>query len=92
MSKLEDIIQSATYSFRQPFIESRYPYTYAYDFLKSHPELVPVRHVDAYFAGSRALTSVIVRRWAEDEEIDHDQLVRVLADAYMKEHHIHRPC
>lgn len=62
------------------FSPTRYPYTYAYDYMRSHAEQFGLPN-----NLSRAECAGIVR--GEHKEA----VVRLLADAYLREHHIEAP-
>lgn len=73
---------------RQPareVIESRYPYTYAWDFLRSHAAEFGLSDVD-----SRADASSAVRRLARDEH-EYHRVAIILAEAYIKKHGLMMP-
>lgn len=76
---------------RPVFIPSRYPYTYAADFLRAHPEMVP-GHIrkELIVIESRSDASLARERWAEDLGIDDADAAEVLADAYLKENGVER--
>lgn len=76
---------------RQGFIPSRYPYTYAADFLRAHPEMVP-GHIrkELVVIESRSDASRARQRWAEELGIDDADAAEVLADAYLKENGVER--
>ena len=71
------------------FSESRWPYTYACDLLRTHPEVVPNKVHNAIFTGSvviesRGSATIVRMAWAKLIDPEHpedadDQLVRVLA-------------
>lgn len=61
-----------------PFIPTRYPYTYAYDYIRSHNEEFGVP-----LATSRADCAGLFKDGPAKEEV-----VRLLADAYLREHGI----
>ncbi len=98
---VEDILNATrTDTYREQYIPTRYPYTYAADFVRQHPEIVPSQ----YLRGnedmmSRADASGVIHRWAEGEQYDGaDQvggpgrlLAEVLADSYLRVHGIEKP-
>lgn len=66
-----------------PFTEGRYPFTYAYDYFRTH-----------YTPGSmksRGETGAFIRRHCQARNLDFDQVVEDLADLYMAEWNIVRP-
>lgn len=66
----------------QRFSSARWPYTYAYDLVRQHPEIVPssvARH-DGLL--SRADAAGVCRRWALAAQIDAQVLVHTLAYVY----------
>lgn len=80
------------------FIRSRYPYTYAYDLLREHPDLVPaavenrvISRDGAPNPASRAGVAKLVEVWAEMEGVDDTEICVPLADAYLVTQGIIRP-
>ena len=75
----------------EQFSPTRYPYTYAYDFLRFHAAEFGI---PADVAGSRSAVSRWLRDYVEsphDKDTDaHELLVRQFADAYLSEHGIRR--
>ena len=74
-------------TFASAFIPGRYPYTYAYDFVRSYPNVVPDSHPKQQWLAllgteSRAETSVLIRCWAQLSGLNHRMLLIALADAY----------
>lgn len=67
------------------FIPTRYPYTYAYDFVRSHPHMVPAEIADRHpdFRSSRAETSGLVKDWCESTGVNRERFSYNLADAYL---------
>jgi hypothetical protein len=69
-----------------PVIESRYPHTYAYDYVRSHPE--------AFDLPTDLLSRAGVAGWLRDRLDDdsrspeHVKVVRALADAYIRENNL----
>lgn len=69
------------------FIPSRYPYTYAADFLRSHTELVPAWLRDQ-LDGSRGSASQVLSQWAERLGIDDREAAEIVAQAYVVENNV----
>lgn len=69
-------------------IRGRFPYTYADDFLRCHPELVPSEYVNEVI-DSRCAAGLAIERWARGIGVDERELYEVLAEAYMNEFHIY---
>lgn len=67
---------------RNSFIEGRYPYTYAYDYVRSHQRQFGIPGE----MRSRADVSAMYR-----DSPDKEAIVRLLADAYCREHNIWNP-
>lgn len=63
-----------------PFIPTRYPYTYAYDYVRTH-----LRDFGLKDMASRADVAGLLRDHPSKELI-----VRILADAYLRENNIRR--
>ena len=63
------------------FIPSRYPSTYARDYVRQHSNA----DMNRYDAGQA------IRAWAKQEEIDPTSLFFALADRYVAKHNIARP-
>ncbi len=79
----------------EQFSPARYPYTYACDFIRQHPNVVPpeVRSNPniAYLFGemmARSEASQVLKVWAEYEGRDNEDMARVLADAFIVAHGI----
>ena len=84
----------------EQFIPTRYPYTYAADFLRSNAYVVPLEVRDAHWAArgelapslmSRAQASGLRRAWAESVGMADDELAAVLADAFLALNRIQKP-
>jgi hypothetical protein len=82
------------------FSPTRYPYTYACDFLRNNTSVVPLEVRDAYWAArdelapslmSRAQASGLRQAWAQSEGMSDDELAAVLADAYLAVNRIQKP-
>jgi len=68
---------------------TRWPYTYAADFVRTHPRLLPLSSWDTLLPVlSRADASHAIGLWAEQLGVTHESLARVLADGYLIEHGI----
>lgn len=71
------------------YIPGRWPYTYAADFMRSHPELLPTSVREAVGTiDSRHAASQAVGRWAQEVGAPADEIKAILADAYLEQHHI----
>lgn len=93
MNKIEELYQMAFKAIQQraeAFIPTRYPYTYAYDFVRSHHDIVPPEILKDS-NGSRSETSAVVERWANSLGLDENDVCKVFADAYMAEYNISFP-
>lgn len=78
------------------FTPTRYPYTYASDYMKKHwLKLLPVGirtlYTDDELSGSRGIASQARQFWAEAEGVEDEWLARQLADAYLKQEGIPNP-
>lgn len=82
------------------FSPTRYPYTYAADFLRGHVHVVPLKVRDAYWQTrgelapsmmSRAQSSGMRQAWAQSEGMADEELAAVLADAYLVVNRIEKP-
>jgi hypothetical protein len=71
-------------------VPSRYPYTYAYDFMRQFPNVIPIDAGPIPDGMSRSQASQIRQRWAEIERREDDDLACVLADAYLRVHGIEK--
>ena len=69
------------------FIASRYPYTYATDFLRAHDEMVPAWLRDR-LDGSRGAASQVRSEWAERLGITDYDAAETLALAYITENNV----
>lgn len=82
---VDQLVHEATASaIATTYIPTRYPYTYACDFIRQHPQVVPVDAGRTYGEISRSEVGPIIRRWAEIERCDADDLINALADAYLR--------
>jgi len=76
---------------REAFIPTRYPYTYACDYLRSNPQIIPVEVFEdpglwtAQNSSlmSRADASRVRQRWAELTGMSDDTAAILLAGAYL---------
>lgn len=82
------------------FSPTRYPHTYAADFLRNHVHVVPLAVRDTYWQTrgelapsmmSRAQSSGMRQAWAATEGMADEELAFVLADAYLVVNRIQRP-
>jgi len=85
---LEQIFERALESFRSPAVEQRFPYTYADDFVRLHPEIIPSAYVREPI-DSRAGAGLAIERWAKAIDVSTEQLASTLAGAYMIEFHLY---
>lgn len=94
---VESLIAQIPPERREQFSPTRYPYTYACDFIRQNPNVVPaevrnnpeVAHLfDEQMARSQA--SWVRNVWAAHEGCDAEELARTLADAFMQVHGIAR--
>ena len=98
MTTLADIatlVQNAI-SIPEPpqIIETRYPYTYSADFLRTHADIIPAKYLVERVEGmglSRAEAASIKTHWAEDMGVNERDLATVFADGYLAEHGIAKP-
>lgn len=77
------------------FIPTRYPYTYACDYLRTHQKVVPEAIRSAWKAEappswSRADASAVRQHWAKADGLDDAALAEVLALQYMRENGIEK--
>jgi uncharacterized protein YcaQ len=94
---VDSLIAQITPEHSEQYIPTRYPYTYACDFIRQHPYVVPVQvrndmvcRFDASLM-SRSDASQVCRVWAEVEGRDSEDLARILADAYLHIHRVEKP-
>lgn len=73
-----------------PFIASRYPGTYAFDFARQHPAVLGLTDDDER-VGSRTLMSSAVQDYAEETGQDPEAVKVALAEAYLTEWGMSRP-
>lgn len=76
------------------YIPTRYPYTYACDFVRRNQEIVP-RRVRAHYGfilelESRGDARQVIKTWARMFQVADEQLCCVLADRYLVEEGIER--
>ncbi len=83
---------------REQFSPTRYPYTYACDFIRQYPSVVPAEvrnnpNISHLFEEqmARSQASRVRNVWAGHEGRDDEELACVLADAFMRVHGIERP-
>lgn len=96
---VESLIAQIPPERREQFSPTRYPYTYACDFIRQNLHVVPAEvagdeSVADYFENglmSRAQASRVRQVWAQVEGREDEELARVLADAFMQVHGIVRP-
>lgn len=89
-ARLNEVRTVARAAIEQPlvgYIPSRWPHTYAADFVRGHPQLLP-DSVRAELDGSRRSASAAIRAWAQTLDLPADALKAVLADAYLEENQI----
>lgn len=72
--------------FVMPFTEDRYPYTYAYDYLRTHWEQFGLERWL-----SRGECAALFRGPDGELREDKEQICELLADAYLRQWHIERP-
>lgn len=68
--------------------EHRVPYTYADDFLRLHPAIVPEEYVKEPIT-SRAAAGLTIERWAKGIGVSTEELAEVLCQAYCEEWHLY---
>lgn len=73
----------------EAFIPTRYPYTYACDYLRGHPHIIPDEVLDLWPLRprdpmSRADASLVRELWASLTGVSDAQSAILLADAYLK--------
>jgi len=78
---------------RENFSPSRYPYTYAADYLRGHSELIPEQIFDEvvpldYHGIARSQSSQIRTKWAAELGIDDKLAAEILANAYLIENRV----
>jgi hypothetical protein len=72
------------------YVPTRYPYTYACDFMRQFPRVIPVDAGRVPDGMSRSDATEIRQRWAEIERRTDEDLAIALADAYLQVHGIER--
>jgi hypothetical protein len=91
MSKLDEVFDKAVRAFaRDNLIETRYPYTYSADFLRSHPDILPSEY-GGIRPDSRGEADEVIEMWAMDLDVSKEDLAKTLADAYIVEYHLLKP-
>lgn len=89
-STAETILARVQREPERQFSPTRYPYTYAADMLRTHPEIIPDEVAPLISPElwekmpSRAEASGMRRVWAEFENRNDSELAFILADAYLK--------
>ncbi len=86
---------TATTTSREQFTPGRYPWTYAADFIREHPHVVPAAireqvDVDNPALYSRSEAAHMKTLWAKAEGREERELAEVLADAFLQVHGIRR--
>lgn len=85
----EHLVHEATQSAGAlTYVPACYPYTYACDFMRQFPRVIPVDAGPVPDGMSRSEASEIRQRWAYVEGRSGDDLARTLADAYLQVHGI----
>lgn len=90
---IDEALSALTFEQGEQFIPTRYPYTYATDFLRQHPSIVPhevltsdrLSYIDYGAPLSRSAASRIREEWARLTGIDDMGAAILLADAYLAE-------
>lgn len=89
LEHIKKIVEESVVSRQSAVSETRYPYTYSADFLRTHTDIIPKKYLEeqAYVDGflSRAQAAGIKTSWAKDLDVDGEDLACVFADAYIKE-------
>lgn len=87
---IADILAKEGEPSEQGFTPTRYPYTYAWDFVRNHqrPQSDTVFDFPSDIAGSRSETSGWVRKFTRSYGMDREEVAHLLADAYMNVHGI----
>jgi len=87
----EHLVHEATQSAGAlTYVPSRYPYTYACDFMRQFPRVIPGDVGPIPDGMSRAEARQIRQRWAWIEQRTDEDLAVVLANAYLRVHGIER--
>ena len=73
------------------FSPSRYPYTYAYDFMLEHSQYLPLTVQTSVRVGLCAGAANALKDWCNRTGEDHEQALTALADAYLALHCITKP-
>lgn len=85
----EKVLFHAKPTTRSAFSESRWPYTYAADFVRSHEGIIPDTiwdQMDISGPVSRAQASRAFRRWANSMSLEDYDVAELLACGYLIEH------
>lgn len=96
MHTIETGIATVAMQRNDEFSGSRYPYTYACDFLRTHWDIVP-KEIDQQVPASdprihsRSEASRARQLWAEATGVEDEAAAQMLADAYLHEHGIWKP-
>jgi hypothetical protein len=86
----EDFL-SPSGSVSEQMIESRYPYTYACDFIRSHTSQVcRVLDIEWRPISSRAEASDFMQNELNGGDSDYEHIAIIFADAYIREKNIQR--
>lgn len=91
-----ETLRLKTHKTKMGFIPGRFPYTYAYDFVREFPSILPemIHEIltDVTFSYmSRHDAAVAVREWAAMEDWDVEMLCSRMAVAYCKYYDIDIP-
>jgi hypothetical protein len=87
----EHLVHEATRSAAAlTYVPIRYPYTYACDFMRQFPRVIPIDAGPVPDGMSRRDATEIRERWAEIEQRADEDLACALADAYLQVHGIQR--
>lgn len=100
VTSIADAIGLVDLNRAEQFSPTRWPYTYACDFLRNHPDIVPAEVWKANPAlwsaqnaelMSRAATSRVRQSWADMTGVDDYTAAELLAAAYCREYGISVP-
>lgn len=89
LAQFKMLVNTTIKNSRSSYLPSRYPYTYAADFLRSHWDLVPEDIRDGLDSGSRGDASYARQQMASAWAVEDDALAIVLANGYLIENNVH---
>jgi len=78
-NKVDSIIPPST---SEKFTPTRFPFTYAYDFVRAHHKDLEIEYLADESDGSRGDTAKVIKRFCEENSLSRRTVVTTLAYAY----------